>query len=91
MKSIEAAAGTLSDQIFCQNRSYSRRGVVRPADGMLHVYTWVPPAKWPRGRSRIWQGFPVMWHHVLPVARKYEQEQHPLTSMRRAAQTATDE
>jgi hypothetical protein len=70
---IESAAIALSTQIFGELRAYHRLGIVKPADGILHVYTPVAPARWPASRAKNFHGFPVMWHRVTSAADKAEE------------------
>jgi hypothetical protein len=65
---IESAAVALSDRIFGERRSFLRLGVVRASDGILHVYTHLAPARWPKDRVKSSDGFPVMWHWVPTAA-----------------------
>jgi hypothetical protein len=60
--SIESAAARLSAELFGVPTSFLRLGSVKIVEGVLHVYTRVPPANWPNGYTQ-YQGFSVVWHY----------------------------
>ena len=51
-------------------------GPKRASNGILHVYAHLAPAKWPKDRVKVFDGFPVMWHRVHTAATNDEQEAH---------------